>query len=145
MPRPYPSADALDRAAVELCREHPAAQERILRGLDLARTRTVPDLADAPAGRALVAQVAAHLVTHIPDAPYLGGYQCSCPDWHYGASTRGQEAGAPYDEHLRWCKHLWALRIVADAHRWEPTRRALRAVRPVTFLGFADEPLEPVA
>jgi len=148
MARPYPSRDALGAAAVALCREHVDCQERILRGLDLATAGGVADLAAAPTGRALVTQVSGHLVTHVPDAPYLGGYQCSCPDWHYGATTRVQEAGAAYDEHHRWCKHLWALRIVAEARHWERPRRALRVVRvprPVTFVGVDLETLEQVA
>jgi len=145
MARPYPSADALARAAVELCREHPACQERVLRGLDLARTGAVADLTAAPPQRAIVTQVRGHIVTHVPDAPYVGGYQCTCGDWHYGATTRMQEAGPDYDEALRWCKHVWALRVVAEAHQWEPARPALRVARPVTFLGVDLDGLEPVA
>lgn len=147
--RPYPSDAALSRAAVDLCREYPDAQDRILRGLDLARLGTVPDLAAAPPRRLLVAQVAGHILTHVPTAPYVGGYQCTCPDWHFGAGTRGQEPDAPYQEHLRWCKHIWAARLVAEAHELEPRRPVLKVTQPITFLGWEPdgevEPLEPVA
>lgn len=135
--RPYPSAAALVRAAEELEREYPEFRDRIHRGLETARVGNVADLSEAPSDRALVTQVAGHLLIFTPGTPY-GGYVCGCCDFFFGASTRCEEPGTPFEPLARWCKHVFALRIVADARQLEPPK--LRLLRPVSFIG-----VEPVA
>jgi len=150
--RPYPNDTSLTRAAVELCRAYPDAQARILRGLDLARAGGVADTCEAPQDQDLVTRVNGHLAVFAPNTPY--GWVCACQDFYFGASTRALEAAAAkdpsmgrpaFDPMLRACKHLLALRIVADARTWETRPQALRRPRTVTLLDVDPATLRLVA
>jgi len=142
--RPYPSAEALAAVAVALCREHPDCQERILRGLDLARTGCVADLAAAPSDAPVLTQVNGHLVVYTPNAPWVHGLTCTCPDAHYGAGLR-HESAAAYDEYKRMCKHQFALVLVGDARELEARPVALRHPQRVVLLDVDPQTLRLVA
>ena len=141
--RPYPSDESLVRAAVELARAYPDAQERVLRGLALARKGGVADTSQAPQDQALVTRINGHLLVYAPGTPYA--WTCTCPDYHHGASTRELAPGTPYEPTNRWCKHAWALRVVADAAAWEARPVALRRPRAVLLLDVDPQSLRLVA
>jgi len=97
--RPYPSDERLTRAAAALCREYPAYQGPILRGLDLARAGGVADTSGEAQDALLLTLVNGHPCLYTPRTPY-GGWLCGSPDHFFGASTRDpgpgdQPPGAP--------------------------------------------------
>jgi len=147
MARPYPSDDALTRAAVELARDYPDAQERILRGLELARAGGVADTSGEDSDAMLLTLVNGHPALYTPGAP-AGGWVCTCPDFFYGASTRDlepQDPPARFEPMNRFCKHLFALRLVADARVWEARPQRLRRPRAVQLLDVDPATLRLVA
>jgi len=145
--RPYPSDESLTRAAVELCREYPAYQERILRGLDLARAGGVPDTSGEAQDALMLTVVNGHACLYSPGTPYLG-WVCGCPDHFFGASTReaadGETPGG-FEPHSRWCKHLWSIRVVADSRVWASRAQRQRRPRPVQLLDVDPQTLRLVA
>jgi len=141
--RPYPTDAALTRAAVELCRAYPAFHDRILRGLDVARAGGVADTSGEAQDALMLTLVRGHPCLYTPNTPY-GGWVCGCPDWFFGASTR-EATPTPFDPLSRWCKHLFAVRIVADARVWAARAQRQRRPRPVQLLDVDPATLRLVA
>jgi hypothetical protein len=129
MSRPYPSTAALD----------------------LARAGGVADTHDAPQDEHLLTRVSGRVLVYAPGTPF--GWVCTCEDFYFGATMRQLEAAAAkagqprpsWDPMLRACKHVLALRVVADAEAWEARVLSLRAPLPLRLLGIDPDDLRLVA